>query len=251
MKPAILLVAFGTASASAWEIYDGLEEDVRAAFPACVIRWAWTSLGLVARLRGQGKRVFTLGEALASLGDHDSAAVLSLHLVPGEKHREILAEDHRGLCLAYGRPLLASWEDADSVAEDLLADLPPDRPVLVVAHGHPHEERYNTELRALGEALARSRPDVHLTLLEGNGDGPELAAFARRARALGRVHVAPFFLVAGDHVQKDILGAGPDSLKSRLAIPDFTWGEELGRKPWVRRRFLARLAGAMATLEDA
>jgi len=233
MKPAILLVAFGAASPSARKVYAQIEAEVRAAHPDHAVRWAWTARTLVARLRTQGETVQTLEEALTGLRaeGYTAIAILSLHLVPGEKHREILAAPAEGLRLSFGKALLEDSEDLEGVAIELAAELPTDRPVLVVAHGHAHEVRFNAELRALGTLLASFRPDVFLTRLEGDDDPQGLEAFIQRARSLGKVHVAPFLLVAGDHVASDILGDDPDSLRSRLAVPDFTCGPALASVP--------------------
>ncbi len=246
-RPAILLVAFGAASPSARCVYADLEAEVRAAHPDHAVRWAWTARTLVARLRAQGEAVQTLEEALVGLRAEGftSAAVLSLHLVPGEKHREILAASTEGLRLSCSKALLEDPEDLEALAADLMAELPTDRPVLVVAHGHAHEPRFNTELKALRVRLGSLRPDVFLTRLEGEDDSEGLDAFIQRARAIGKVHVAPFLLVAGDHVASDILGEDPDSLRTRLAIPDFTCAPALGERAFVRRRFLDRLKTAL------
>ncbi|HWQ09427.1 MAG TPA: sirohydrochlorin cobaltochelatase, partial [Holophaga sp.] len=244
---------FGAMSASARETYSRIEADARTAFPDREIRWAFTATSLVARLKQRGEPAQTLPEAYANLRAEGfrSAAVQSLHLVPGEKHHEVLAEDAQSLRLAFGAPLLETEEDISGVAADLLAELPVDRPVLVVAHGNGHEPRYNAELNALGARLAKARSDVFLTRLEGDEDETGLEHVLALAQAAGKVHVVPFLLVAGDHVQNDILRDEPDSLKSRLNVPDFSCGEALGFRPWVRRRFLDRLRGALNTLGEA
>ena len=253
MSAPILLVAFGAMSAAARETYAGFERDARAAFPGREIRWAYTAASLVARLKRDGEAARTLAEAYRSLRSDGATAVAvqSLHLVPGEKHGEILAEPAPGLRVAVGAPLLASAADLAGVAEDLLADLPADRPTLVVAHGHAREERYNAELQALKARLAAAPRSPFLTRLEGDTDPAGLDRFIARARAAGRAHVQPFLLVAGDHLATDILGEAPDSLKSRLGVPGFSCGEALGARPWVRRRFLAKLEIALARLEEA
>jgi len=247
MKPPILVVAFGSAAPAARRIYALLDADIRAEFPGHGLRWAWTARSLVARLRARGEDVQTLDEALDALRQeaHGRAAVLSLHLVPGEKHREILSATAEGLRLSVGQALLEAPEDVEGVASELLEELPADRPVLVVAHGHASEDRFNAELRALGEALSRRRSDVYLTRLEGDEDPQGLQAFIAQARAAAKVHVAPFLLVAGDHVASDILGEGPESLRSRLDVPDFECGPALGERAFVRRRFLRRLEAAV------
>jgi sirohydrochlorin cobaltochelatase len=252
MNAPILLVAFGAMSAAARETYAGFERDARAAFPGREIRWAYTAASLVARLQRNGEAAHTLAEAYRALRAEGATAVVvqSLHLVPGEKHREILAEPAPGLRVAIGAPLLDSEADLQGVAEDLLADLPADRPTLVVAHGHGREARFNAELEALKARLAAAPGSPFLTRLEGDGDPEGLARFIARAQALGRVHLLPFLLVAGDHLASDILGDQPDSFKSRLGVPGFSCAGPLGTRPWVHRRFLAKLGAALAQMEQ-
>lgn len=247
----LLLVAFGAMSPAARRAYAAFEAEVRAAHPGREVRWAYTATSLVARLKAKGEQAQTLHEAYAGLkaDGFEAVAVCSLHLVPGEKHQEVVAGDPLGLRVAVGDPLLAEGAVIGTVAASLLADLPADRPVLVVAHGHAHEARFNAELLALKAELAAHRRDLHLTLLEGEPDEEALEAFLAGARAQGRVHVCPFLFVAGDHVQNDVLGDEPDSFRSRLAVPDFTCGAPLGERPWIRAAFLQRLDSALAALE--
>lgn len=254
MRPtAILLVAFGAMSPSARAAYSAFEAEVRAVFPGHEIRWAYTATTLVARLKAKGEAAQTLDEAYAGLAadGFTDVAVCSLHLVPGEKHQEVVDAPRHGLRVAVGEPLLSSPEAIRGVAASLVQDAPVDRPVLVVAHGHAHEARFNAELMALKAELARLRSDVHQALLEGDEDEAGLEAFIKQAQAQGKAHVVPFLLVAGDHVQNDILGDEPDSFRSRLSVPDFTCGEALGLKPWARKHFRDRLDAALAELEHA
>lgn len=253
MNTPILLVAFGAMSRSARDSYARIEADVRSAFPGRETHWAYTATSLVARLKQRGEPAQTLAEAYAGLRARGfrAVAVQSLHLVPGEKHHEVLAEPAEGLRPSFGEPLLASEADGLGVAADLLGDLPADRPVLVVAHGNGTEARFNAELDALGARLASACPEVLLARLEGDGDPAALERFIQSARTAGKAHICPFLLVAGDHVASDILGDEPESLKSRLSVPEFSCGEALALRPWVRRRFLAKLGAALSRTEPA
>nr|WP_320132674.1 sirohydrochlorin cobaltochelatase [uncultured Holophaga sp.] len=244
MKTPILIVAFGTMSAAARAAYSAFEAEVRAAFPDREIGWAFTARSLVARLKEKGEPARLLSEAYADLraAGHTRVALLSLHLVPGEQHQGILDEDRKGLAVAIAGPLLATTQDIEEVAADLAEGLPQDRPVLVVAHGHAHEARYNAELKALAERLGQLHPDLLMTRLEGDEAPGALEAFITRARAASKVHVEPFLYVAGDHVRNDILGDEEDSLKSRLAVPDFACAPALGERSWVRQHFIEQLS---------
>jgi sirohydrochlorin cobaltochelatase len=251
MNTPILLVTFGAMSASAREWYASIEREVRIAFPGREVRWAYMAASLVAQLKRRENPAETLAEAYARLrGDgFNSVAVQSLHLVPGEKHHEVLGEDAQGLTTSFGAPLLETTADLDGVVSRLLADLPNDGPVLVVAHRHRRGTRFNTPMDALGVSLSKARSNIHLASLDGNEDPVGLERFTALARSAGRIHVCPFFLVMGKHMAMEIEGSRPGSLKSRLAVPDFSCGKALGLQPWVRLRFLAKLGAAIARLE--
>ncbi|MDR3672752.1 MAG: sirohydrochlorin cobaltochelatase [Holophaga sp.] len=252
MNTPILLVAFGALSSAARDSYARIEADARSAFPDREIHWAYTATSLVARLKQRGDPALTLAEAYAGLRARGfrAVAVQSLHLVPGAKHHEMLAEPAGGLRPSFGAPLLADEADCLGVVADLLGDLPPDGPVLVVAHGHGTEARFNAGLDALGARLSSAREDLFLTRLEGRGDAAGLERFIHSARSAGKAHVCPFLLVAGEHVASDILGDQPGSLKSRLSVPAFSCGPALALRPWVRRRFLAKLGAALSRTEQ-
>ena len=243
----ILVATFGTMSAAGRSAYENFALELGKAFPGHEIGWAFTAKSLVARLKAKGEKARLLSEAYADLkkrGFHE-VALLSLHLVPGEQHQGVLAEDRQGLAVTVAGPLLATDADIDAVAQSMAAELPKDRPVLVVAHGHAHEAQYNAALVGLGKRLSACHPHLLMTRLEGDEAPQDLAAFITQAQAAGKVQVEPFLFVAGDHVQNDILGDEPDSLKSRLAVPDFVCAPALGARPWVYRHFIQQLKSAM------
>ncbi len=243
MTTPILVVAFGAMSRQARGVYELLDADLRTQYPERNISWAYTATSIVARLKTRGESAQTLTEALERLKQQGTQTVqiLSLHLVPGEKHQEVVNADGLGITLTITHPLLDGPKSIQAVAQNILKDLPQDRPVLIVAHGHGHEARYNQELFALKAALKASRPELHLALLEGDEDEDGLEAFIQKAKAQDKAHIYPFLFVAGDHVQNDILGDEEDSFKSRLGVSDFTCGQALGYRVWVRKMFVEKL----------
>jgi sirohydrochlorin cobaltochelatase len=254
VKPAapILVAAFGAMGGAAREAYALMEDDLRCACPGREIGWAYTAGSLVVRLRAQGEPARLLPEAYADLAARgvERAAVLSLHLVPGVQHLAVAATP-AGLRTALAGPFLGCPADLDAAAQGLLADLPDDGPVLVVAHGNAQAPEGHRELDELGRRLRAVRPDLWLTRLEGEPDPDGLEAFIHRARRAGRAHLEPFLFVAGDHLKRDLLGDAPDSLKRRLDVPRFSCGTALGARRWVRRRFVAQVRAALARLEEA
>lgn len=246
MKEAILITAFGAISPKARATYALLERDVRDSYQDREIRWAYTAKSIVNRLKAKGESASTVPEALATLHAEGCLAVsiLSLHLVPGQMHEEMAADIPAGLCAAITRPLLDEDTSIARAAQDIMAECPSDRPVLVVAHGNGHIERFNGQLLALKQHL-KADGRFHLALLEGDPDEKGLEAFIQKAKEAGKVHIYPFLYLEGDHVNNDILGDEPDSFKQRIGVPDFTCNEGLGKKTWVRQRFLQRLREIM------
>jgi sirohydrochlorin cobaltochelatase len=228
-----------------------MEQDVRAAYPGRVVRWAYTSESLVARWRREGRKASTLPEAYARLWAEGfrAVAVLSLHLVPGTMHQTILEGDTHGLRRGLAGPLIGSREDLEATASRLVPGLPRERPVLVITHRRGPAVRTSPWMEALVAELASRRPDLQFASL-GERAAPEaLERFAASARAAGMAHVCPLFLVIGEALALDIQGDQPGSLKSMLGGADVTYGEALGSQRWVRLRLLGKLGEAIHGLK--
>jgi sirohydrochlorin cobaltochelatase len=221
-KPAIVLAAFGT-STQAFATYNYFEAQVKKRYPAYEIRWAFTSRIVrqeVARKRGQQlKDLATTLRELQQAG-YSRVAVQSLHIVPGEEwEKEVVAisREFPGLQVALGKPLLSNAEDQERVLEALAPTFPRDRQstaVVLVAHGSPSPR--GTAAYLAFDRLLRSRyPNVFLGAVEGQPTREEALARVRQF-APRTVVLMPFLFVAGEHVAKDILGAGPQSWKSQL-----------------------------------
>ena len=222
-EPALVLTAFGTSTA-AFDTYRHIEEQVKERFPGYEIRWAFTS-GKVRRkvAQEQGRELKNLPQTLYELkaAGFTRVAVQSLHVVPGEEWREVVQESTQvpGLKVALGKPLLSDEADAAHTLAALGKDFPPDlktTAVVLVGHGTPNPEAARTYLDF--EKLLRSRypgQNVYLGLVSGKPGRDEALAQVQRGGATS-VLLVPFLLVAGEHVNTDILGDGPESWKSRL-----------------------------------
>jgi len=222
-EPVLVLTAFGTSTA-AFDTYRHIEEKVKARFPGHEIRWAFTS-GKVRRkvAQEQGKELKNLPQTLQELkaAGFSRVAVQSLHVVPGEEWQEVVAESREvpGLKVALGKPLLSAASDEERTLAALSKTFPPDlknTAVVLVGHGTPNPEAARTYLDF--DKLLRSRypgQNVYLGLVSGKPGRDEVLAQVKRGGATS-VRLVPFLLVAGEHVNTDILGDGPESWKSRL-----------------------------------
>jgi sirohydrochlorin cobaltochelatase len=257
--PAIVLTAFGTSTAAA-DTYRHIETLVRERFPGHDIHWAFTSRIIREKLRREGRQ--ELKDVPRTLRDLKAAgvsrvAVQSLHVVPGEEWQKMVQESRQipGLKVALGKPLLSSGMDRNRVLAALAGTFPDDlrkNAVVLVGHGSPHPEGEAAYLAFNG--LMRSRfpeQNVFLGVIQGNPPGDAALETVRRSPA-GAVVLTPLMVVAGEHVQNDILGEEPDSWKSRLLaqrhyrIQGITQG--LGYRDEVVAVFLDHLEEALAQL---
>jgi len=260
-EPALVLTAFGTTTA-AFDTYRHIEEQVKARFPGHEIRWAFTS-GKVRRkvAQEQGKELKNLPQTLKELkaAGFSRVAVQSLHVVPGEEWQEVVAESRRvpGLNVVLGKPLLSSDQDQQRVLEALAKTFPQDlkkTAMVLVGHGTPNPEAARTYLDF--EKLLRSRypgQNVYLGLVSGKPGRDEVLAQVKRGSA-SSVLLVPFLLVAGEHVNTDILGDGPESWKSRLQAQGRYRVEGrrqgLGYNDGIIKIYLDHLQEALGTLKD-
>lgn len=223
-EPVIVLTAFGTSTA-AFDTYRHLEKKVQERFPGHQIRWAFTSRKVRHKVaQEQRKDIKDLGQTLKELeaAGVSRVVVQSLHLVPGEEwEKKIVAETRKtpGLQVALGKPLLAGDKDQERVLKALGRTFPKDlktQAVVLVGHGSPHPQGEQAYLAF--NQLLRSRyagKKVYLAVIAGK---PERDAALAQVKGSGvsRVLLVPFLLVAGEHVDKDLLGPDPESWKSRF-----------------------------------
>jgi sirohydrochlorin cobaltochelatase len=221
--PAIVFTAFGTSTAAA-DTYKHVEALARKRFPGQEIRWAFTSQKVTQKVwEKQRQKLQELPQVLQDLksAGYTRVAVQSLHVVPGAEWDEMVRESRQvpGLTVAVGRPLLYSPEDLERVLAALAQTFPLDlkhHAVVLVGHGSPTPQGESAYLAF--EKLLRSRYPGQNVFLGTVQDQPagEKALAAVQASGATSVAFVPFLLVAGEHVNKDIMGDAPDSWKSRL-----------------------------------
>jgi sirohydrochlorin cobaltochelatase len=223
-KPAIVLTAFGTSTA-AFDTYRRLEKQVKARYPGYEIRLAFTSRKVRQKLaQEQGRKLNDLSGTLRDLqaAGFTRVAVQSLHIVPGEEwEKKIVAEIRQfpTLKVALGRPLLSSDRDQERVLAALARTFPADlhnNAVIVGAHGSPTPEGEAVYLAFQRRLRARyPGQNVFLGTVQNEPAGKTALAAVERSGAK-TVNLVPLLLVAGEHIDRDILGAEPDSWKSQL-----------------------------------
>lgn len=243
MKKAILAVSFGTSHADAERrCIRPVEDALRAAFPECDVRRAFTSRIIARKLRGQGTIVESEEEALARLSaeGYDEIIVAPTHIIPGSEYDKVRAAA-KGCRLS--APLLSEEADLDWIV-GVLGEIAAEegRALLMMGHGTEH---------AANEIYARLReklPDgILLACTEGeytlDALTPQLDSMPERALTL-----MPLMLVAGSHACNDLAGDGDHSWKSILEARGFDVRvrmQGLGALKAVQQRFAEKARRAM------
>ncbi len=223
-KPAIVLAAFGT-STEAFDTYNYFEQKVKARFPDYEIRWAFTSHKVRQKVaQEKGQKLNDLATTLRELkaAGYTRVAIQSLHIVPGEEWEKKIVQVSReipGLKVALGKPLLSSKQDQEQVFQAVARTFPQDlknTAVVLMAHGSPLPEGEKAYL-AFNRLLRSHYPNqnVFLGTVEGKPSRQEALEAVKKSNPASVV-LMPFMFVAGEHVNKDMLGDAPESWKSEL-----------------------------------
>jgi sirohydrochlorin cobaltochelatase len=222
-KPAIVLAAFGTTT-DAFPTYKNIEDQVKERFPDYEIRWAFTSKMVRKKvLEEQHKELKSLVEVLQDLkaAGFTRIAVQPLLLSPGKEMEEVEKQIREvpGLTVALGKPLLSNDADMAETLKGVSREFPADlqkNAVVLMGHGSP-DPKAQAANASFAQLLHRQYPEnVFFGLVEFQKPGKEEVLQEVKKSGVTSVVFIPFLLVAGDHVQNDMLGSGPDSWKSGL-----------------------------------
>ena len=264
MKKALLVVSFGTSFKETREkTICALEEDLRKAFPDRDFYRAWTSNRIIKKVgEKEGLKVDTIEEAVLHMKADGVTDVLvqSTHMTDGyenDRLKKLLEDVKDGFeKIAMGKPMLVSTEDIDYMSEAVLASFPDVKDssaaLVLMGHGSPvkgEKEGYDPDhdpnkvyvdqeesFRRLGYS------NVFVGTVEATPTLDDTIADLKAAfPAPGKVYIAPYLIVAGDHATNDMAGDEPDSWKNRIAAEGYEAVpviKGLGEYPRVRARFV-------------
>jgi len=255
---AVVLAAFGSSN-RARRVINTIAGELRAAFPEREFFLAATS-EIIRRKAGGASVQQVLAEVEAA--GFRKAVVQPLHVFPGTEYQQLLETCHffPGLRIVTGETLLHRWEYVEELL-DLLAPefVPPAAGVTVLAvHGTPlAADPVNAVYLGLEHLVSSRYANVLLAAVEGVPPFAGLLSRLARQGPAGEGRVArilPLMLVAGLHVEEDLMGGRPESWRCRLerlgyrvecpqvADQDGRRFTGLGLRSGVRRMFVARLA---------
>lgn len=218
-RRAIILSAFGTAS-TARDTYAFFEKRLRQRYRGYDIFWSFTSRILRQKMVHNGiiwKSAEEMIEELAHQG-YGSAVVQSLHVVPGWEYEKITAASQiASMPVTIGKPLLSTERDCSRVADAIAGHVadPRDWITVLTGHGSTHDEA--AKMYGLFDRHLKNRyqENVYLSMVEGL---PSWDKVLRQISNTGikKVKFIPFMLVAGEHMQRDVLGDHATSWVSSL-----------------------------------
>ena len=257
MNPPIILTAFGTTT-RAMRTYSLIDAAVKAAFPDCMVKWAYTSRMVRAHMKKRRnvdmKDLHQVLDELHGRG-HPWAVVQSLHLVCGHEFYRLVSEaDHPAVRTSIGMPLMCSVEDYYAMVNALapLVEKNADEALVFVGHGtdHPAWCSYTALLHMLKERFGSK---VHVGVVEEGY--PECGTVVRAVSHAGylRVRLVPLMLVAGVHFEEDLAGeeASWKSAFEAVGIVVGLEGQGLGYNPRIVARFCRHIEAALDVIPTA
>ena len=259
-KTAIVLAAFGTTT-NAFSTYEHIEAQAKERFPGYEIRWAFTSRKVRHKvLEEQHKKLKSLAEVLTDLkaDGFTKVAIQPFLMAPGKEWEGVVKQSREvpGITVALGQPLLSSKADEVKVLEALSKEFPADlkkNAVVLVGHGSP-DPKAQAINNSFIQLLHARYPDgnIFFGMVEFEKPGKEEVLQEVKKSGATSVKIIPFLLVAGDHVQNDILGNEPESWKSELLkLGNYQVNgvrQGLGEQKEIVNIYLEHLAQAMQNL---
>lgn len=250
-KKAILVISFGTSYKKTRELtLDAIEREIGEAFLDYEFRRAYTSPTIVRILRERdGIWVDGVEEALERLARDGFGTVLAqtTHVIHGfeyDRMQESLEKYRRFFDrLVCGEPLLTSGEDYREVVRVLGQEMEeyrgPDTDLIFMGHGTEHGAN-SSYGRLQEEFFHQGFSDCLVGTVEASPTLENMERLAER-RGSRQVVLAPFLVVAGNHVYKDMAGEKEDSWKSRFLKKGYqvkcVW-KGLGEYPGIRKMYV-------------
>ena len=253
MQFPIIIAAFGSTS-TAITTYSRLNDCLQNHFKKAEIIWSYSSKKISRNLHHRQESAVLHPEAVLQnlvAGGTTGAVLQSLHLFPGtEFHALAQLSKKAQLECALGMPLLTTPQDYETIGEMLrpLVTARPDTAMLVLGHGtgHPCWTAYYALEKILRQKFGAR---VFVGVVEKYPDSTHLVDEIARS-GYEKVCIIPFFLVAGMHYLRDIIGDGP-SWQSRLqqkGIKVETIDYGLGMYPGLEQIVIRHIIEAAKTL---
>lgn len=249
-KGAILVVSFGSSVSSAREnAIIPIEMLIRKSCPDYYVSSAFTSNRVIKKLKEtEGINIDTPEEGMIKLINqgYKNIIVQPLHIIAGyefDKIKDSISRlENSDTSIKLGKPLLFDDKDFLKVIEGLkfqMLDMNPEKVVVLVGHGTHHPA--NVYYKELQNHMDIQQLPVIVGTIE-EGITPILEKL--RGTRYKEVLIIPFLLVAGDHVQNDLLGDSEESWRSIFINNGYEvigYSKGLGENPYFQDFYLQRV----------
>ncbi|QSX08825.1 sirohydrochlorin cobaltochelatase [Alkalibacter rhizosphaerae] len=256
-KKAMLVVSFGTSyHETRKKNIDAIESEMKNRFPDYRHHRAFTSGMIMKKLKNRDElHIHNVREALEFLKEEgvEEVVVVPTHIINGYEFEKVIwacQENSRSFHkLTISRPLLSTTDDFREVVEilDEVYDFHDGKAVIFMGHGSEHHA--NTAYPAMNFMLQDTgRGNAYIATVEGYPSFDMAVNFLEK-KALEEVKLVPLMLVAGDHIEEDMLGDDEKSWKSILLnkgyhVEGILAG--LGELPKIRQIYCRHVEEAIA-----
>ena len=227
MKKALVVVSFGSSVPSARAALKKVDETIHKCDSDRDLFSCFTSNFIRKKLISQGEEMPSLEEILENLANegYDDVKVVSTHIIPGQEYEKLcgMVDNYRDkfkeMCIT--KPLICDAESVQRVAKAVAKAHPVAEDTALVLMGHGTDHLSNFIYPAMQTAFRTNGNDnIYMATVEG---WPELCHVIDQLDRVGikKVILAPFLLVAGDHVMNDMMGPEKDSWKNILEAKGF------------------------------
>ncbi len=220
-KAAVLAVHFGTSEASAHATISKFNDKLKAAYPNCDFREAWTSRIIIKKLAQQGKSILTPDQVMSELKKLGYTHVLiqSTNIIDGieMQYLRYLAESEKSSFkqIRVGEPLLTTTDDYRQAIKATLAAYGKENEInILVCHGS--KDAKNAHYTMLDYMLGdMGYSNAYVATIEGYPSLESVISKLNKDKKKKKMHVnlIPFLFVAGDHAKNDIAVDLPEELQ--------------------------------------
>jgi sirohydrochlorin cobaltochelatase len=259
-QPAIVITAFGS-SKRGRAVFSRFHRKAVKRFPDRDVYWAYTSKIIRQKTGDPGLR-----DTLAHLqsSGYSGVVVLPLQVFPGVEYRRIctIVADFQDLSVVVGETLMHRWKFVNDVLSVVEKDFLPlsEGLNLLALHGSPlTADPVNSSYLGLERLVADKYENVMAAALEGVPDHEAVftkIATQTLAKGYQKVRIIPMLLVAGMHVEKDLMGAegswrthletiGLNVECQRVEFSGESYFKSLTSYPEIEEFYLQRLGAAL------
>lgn len=259
MKKAVLIVSFGTSHKDARQkslecIMRDIKELVGDDITVCQ---AYTSKMILDILKSEAVQIPTVEEAVKKLLAYKIAEliVVPTHMIPGIEYHKMLDVLERYQSrfdkLTVTTTVLEKQKDCVAlvpVLQDML-EFKPDVEYILMGHGT--EADANIRYKQMNEAFVKTGlSNVRIVSVEAKPDIYDALRSLNKLKekkAIAKVVVQPFMVVAGEHAKNDMAGA-EDSYVTKLGDAGFLVEavvKGLGEYPQFRRIYIEKVREAL------